>query len=62
MTRTSLLVLDARDVHILMDHEPEIATRIRDIARNRLGPESVVDKGDLTVEEINSPDTSEPHV
>ena len=62
MTRTSLLVLDARDVHILMDHEPEIATRIRDIARNRLGPDSVVDKGDLTVEEINGPDKSEPHV
>ena len=34
--RTSLLVLDARDVHVLMDHEPEIAERIRELARERL--------------------------
>ena len=52
VTRTSLLLLDARDVHVLMDHEPKIADRIRDMARERLGPKEVDEKGDLTVEEV----------
>jgi voltage-gated potassium channel len=51
MSRASLLVLAARDVHVLMDHEPQIAARIREIFRNRIG--SIEEKGDLTVEEIS---------
>ena len=41
ITRTSLLVLDARDVHILMDQEPTIAQRIQETARQRVEPESI---------------------
>ena len=37
VTRTSLLMLDAHDLHVLMDREPRIAERIREVARSRLG-------------------------
>jgi len=53
VTRTSLLLLDARDVHVLMDHEPKIAERIRNMARERLGAKELDDRGDLTLEEIS---------
>jgi voltage-gated potassium channel len=52
VTRTSLLVLDARDVHILMDHEPRIAERIRETARQRTEPEPLEPRGDLMAEEL----------
>jgi voltage-gated potassium channel len=52
MTFTSLLVLDARDVHLLMDREPRIAQRIRETARSRVGREVVGDEGDLVSEEL----------
>jgi voltage-gated potassium channel len=52
VTRTSLLVLDAHDLHVLMDREPRIAERIREVARTRLGAEVVTRKGDLVVEEL----------
>src|SRR5215467_9316215 len=48
VTRTSLLVLDARDLHVLMDREPRIAERIREVARSRLGGDGSP-KGDLVV-------------
>jgi voltage-gated potassium channel len=57
VTRTSLLLLDARDVHVLMDHEPKIAERIRDMARDRLGGEGIEERGDMTVEEIADADS-----
>jgi voltage-gated potassium channel len=56
VTRTSLLVLDARDVHILMDQEPKIAERIRDMARQRVDSESIEPSGDLATGELNAPD------
>src|ERR1700757_1079631 len=34
---TSLLVLDARDLHVLMEREPRIAEHIREVARSPLG-------------------------
>jgi voltage-gated potassium channel len=52
LTRTSLLVLDARDVHILMDHEPRIAERIHETARQRTEPEVLEPRGDLVAEEL----------
>ena len=52
VTRTSLLVLDARDVHILMDQEPTIARRIRETARGRVEPESLEPRGDIAEEEL----------
>src|SRR5689334_1569010 len=36
VTRTSLLVLDAHDLHALMARQPQIAERIREVARKRL--------------------------
>jgi voltage-gated potassium channel len=49
-TRTSLLVLDAHDLHALMERQPRIAERIREVAKNRL--ERVGTKGDLLAEEL----------
>jgi voltage-gated potassium channel len=52
VTRTSLLVLDAHDLHALMEREQRIADRIRDVARGRLGREVLTSKGDLITEEL----------
>jgi voltage-gated potassium channel len=57
LTRTSLLVLDAHDLHVLMEREPRIAERIREVARTRLGGEAVTAKGDLVVEELEEAET-----
>jgi voltage-gated potassium channel len=59
LTRTSLLVLDARDVHILMDQEPKIAERIREMARQRVEPASIEPRGDLATEELIAPDENQ---
>jgi len=56
VTRTSLLMLDAHDLHVLMDREPRIAERIREVARSRLGGDSIAPKGDLVVEELEDAD------
>ena len=52
ITRTSLLVLDAQDLHALMEREPRVAERIRDVMRERLGGERLTPKGDLVAEEL----------
>jgi voltage-gated potassium channel len=57
LTRTSLLVLDAHDLHVLMEREPRIAERIREMARTRLGGDIVTRKGDLVVEELEEAET-----
>jgi voltage-gated potassium channel len=59
VTRTSLLVLDAHDLHALMDREARIAHRIREVARNRLGHEVLTSKGDLITEELEEDDASD---
>ena len=56
-TRTSLLVLDARDLHALMERDPRIAERIHEVARSRLGRDIVTPKGDLVIEELEDSDT-----
>jgi voltage-gated potassium channel len=52
MTRTSLLVLDAHDLHVLMEREPRIAERIREVVRKRVGRDIVTAAGDLVVQEL----------
>jgi voltage-gated potassium channel len=52
VTRASLLVLDAHDLHALMEREPRVAERIRDVMRERLGEERMSPQGDLVTEEL----------
>ncbi len=49
---TRLLALDAADLRALMDREPQLATRIRDAAQDKLGHEVGRTAGDLVVEEL----------
>src|SRR5262245_59060355 len=58
--RTSLLVLDAHDLRVLMDRDPRIAEHIREVARARVGGGMVTRKGDLVVEELDEAQTI-PH-
>jgi voltage-gated potassium channel len=52
ITRVRLLVLDAHDLHTLMERSPRIAAHIRKVARERLGHDVVSKSGDLITEEI----------
>ena len=56
---TRLLALDAADLHALMDREPQLAARIYDAARAKLGQEIERPQGDLIAEELA---TSPPEV
>jgi voltage-gated potassium channel len=49
---TRLLVLDAYDLHSLMDRQPELAARIQEAARTKLGHEVNAPSGDLISEEL----------
>jgi voltage-gated potassium channel len=51
-TRTSLLVLDAEDMHALMEREPRIAERINESVRSRGGHDVISPKGDIVTEEL----------
>lgn len=51
LERTGLLVLDAKDLHALMERQPTIAQR-RETMKTRLGSDVVAAHGDLVVEEI----------
>jgi voltage-gated potassium channel len=62
-TRTRLLVLDAHDLHALMEREPRIAERIRDVVRSRIGRDIVTPRGDIVIEEIEDAETlDDPHL
>jgi len=50
LTRTSLLVLDAQDLHALMQRDPRIAKRIKDVVEKRLGRDAISPKGDIVAE------------
>jgi voltage-gated potassium channel len=52
LTRSSLLVLDAADLHTLMERDPRVAQRINEVMEKRVGRETVSPKGDLATEEI----------
>lgn len=58
LTRTSLLVLNADDLRALMDRQPRIAERIREVARKRIEQRATSQTGDLLAEELE--ETSEP--
>jgi voltage-gated potassium channel len=58
-TRASLLVLDAHDLHALMEREPRIAERIREVVRSRLGRDIVTPRGDIVIEEIEDAEAPE---
>ena len=50
--RTNLLVLSAQDLHALMQRDPRIAARIKDVVEKRVGRELVSPKGDIVAEEM----------
>jgi len=52
LVRTSLLVLDAQDLHALMQRDPRIARRIKDMLVKRVGREAIDRKGDIVTEEV----------
>lgn len=52
VTRTSLLVLNGQDLHILMERQPSIAARIKEIAEQRKGQGR--ERGDLIPEELQT--------
>jgi voltage-gated potassium channel len=54
LTRANLLVLDAQDLHALMQRDPRIAERINEVVESRLRHEVVSPKGDIVTEEIES--------
>jgi voltage-gated potassium channel len=51
-TAASLLVLDADDVRTLMDREPMIAERMKRMARERVGSDTLEPRGDIVTAEI----------
>ncbi len=51
---TRLLVLDAFDLHDLMDRQPELAARIQEAARAKLGHALDEPGGDLASEELSN--------
>jgi voltage-gated potassium channel len=58
-TRTRLLVLDANDLHALMEREPRIAERVREVVRSRIGRDIVTPRGDMVTEELEDAETLE---
>jgi len=52
LTRTNLLVLDAQHLRALMQRDPRIAKRVKDVVDKRVGREVVSPKGDIVAEEI----------
>jgi len=50
LTRTNLLVLSAQDLHALMQRDPRIAARIKDVVEKRVGRDVVSPKGDIVTE------------
>jgi voltage-gated potassium channel len=59
VTRTSLLALDAHDLHALMDRDPRVAERIHEVVRHRLGRDIVSPQGDVVSEELDAADALE---
>jgi voltage-gated potassium channel len=55
VTRTSLLALDAHDLHALMDREPRIADRIHEVVRQQLGDDILTPQGDVISEVLAAP-------
>jgi voltage-gated potassium channel len=58
LSRTSLLVLEAQDFHALMDRDPQLARRVHDVVRSRLGREIISPSGDIVTEEVEEADVA----
>jgi len=52
ISRASLLILDAHDLHALMEREPRVAARMQEVIKQRLGSERVTERGDIVTEEL----------
>jgi voltage-gated potassium channel len=52
LTRSNLLVLSAQDLHALMQRDPRVAARIKDMVEKRVGREVISPKGDIVSEEL----------
>ncbi len=55
LTRTNLLVLDAQHLRALMQRDPRVAKRIKEVVDKRVGREVVSPKGDIVAEEVKKP-------
>ena len=60
ISRASLLVLDAQDLHALMAREPRVAERVREVVRSRIGRDIVTPRGDMVIEEIEDAEMLQP--
>jgi voltage-gated potassium channel len=56
LTRTSLLILDAHDLRTLMERQPQLAARVNEVVRSRVGAEAVTPRGDIAMEELRDDD------
>jgi voltage-gated potassium channel len=45
-------VLDAHDLHALMERAPRIAARMREMVKQRVGGDVVSARGDIVTEEL----------
>jgi voltage-gated potassium channel len=52
LTRANLLVLDAHDLHALMERAPRVAARMHEMVKQRVGGEVVGARGDIVTEEL----------
>jgi voltage-gated potassium channel len=52
VSRTSLLVLDAADFHLLMERDQRIAERVHAVVQQRVGLEAVSPSGDIAADEL----------
>jgi voltage-gated potassium channel len=59
LTRTNLLVLDAHDLHALMEREPRVAARMHEMIRQKLGHAAVGPRGDIVTEELEDGETED---
>jgi len=53
VARSDLLILQARDLHTLMERNERIGSHIREIAEERLGHKIIAMKGDIIAEEVS---------
>lgn len=53
ITHCRLLVLDAEDLHYLMQKKSDIAAHIRAVARERVAHEAITPRGDIAFEEVD---------
>ena len=60
LTRVNLLVLDAHDLHALMERAPRLAARMREMVKQRIGGEVITARGDIVTEELEEGEMEPP--